>query len=76
MANEHQPLLLKNIIIEKVHVIRDIKVMLDKDLAEMYGVEAKVLNQPVKRKQQCFPNDFMFRLTAIEWTSFKSQIVT
>ena len=50
----------ENIIIDKVHVIRGTKVMLDKDLAEMYGVEVKVLNQSVKRKQQRFPNDFMF----------------
>lgn len=66
----------ENIIIDKVHVIRGTKVMLDKDLAEMYGVEVKVLNQSVKRKQQRFPNDFMFQLTAIEWNSLKSQIVT
>jgi len=66
----------ENIIIEKVHVIRGTKVMLDKDLAEMYGTEVKVLNQAVKRKHQRFPVDFMFQLTDAEWNSLKSQIVT
>ena len=64
------------IIIDKVHIIRGIKVILDKDLAEMYGVEVKVLNQAVKRKLQRFPDDFMFQLNIVEWNSLKSQIVT
>ena len=63
-------------IIEKVFFVRGVKVMLDKDLAEMYGVEVKVLNQAVKRKIQRFPNDFMFQLSDKEWDSLKSQIVT
>jgi hypothetical protein len=57
--------------------IRGEKVMLDSDLAELYGVETRVLNQAVKRNASRFPEDFMFQLTAIE--SFKlnrSQIVT
>jgi ORF6N domain len=66
----------ENIIIEKVHIIRGVKVMLDKDLAEMYGVEVKVLNQAVKRKSHRFPDDFMFQLNSVEWNSLKSQIVT
>ncbi len=64
------------VIIEKVHVVRGVKVMLDKDLAEMYGVEVKVLNQAVKRKMQRFPDDFMFQLTITEWQNLKSQIAT
>ena len=64
------------VIIEKVHVIRGVKVMLDRDLGEMYGVEAKVLNQSVKRKLHRFPPDFMFQLTENEWNSLRSQIVT
>jgi ORF6N domain len=64
------------VIIDKVHIIRGIKVMLDKDLAEMYGVEVKVLNQAVKRKIKRFPADFIFQLNTIEWNSLKSQIVT
>jgi hypothetical protein len=51
------------VIIEKVHVIRGVKVMLDKDLAGMYGVETFRLNEAVKRKISRFPSDFMFQLT-------------
>ena len=47
----------------KIYEIRGVKVMLDFDLAEMYGVETKVLNQSVKRNIRRFPDDFMFQLT-------------
>lgn len=50
--------------------------MLDKDLAEMYGAEVKVLNQAVKRRLHRFPGDFRFQLPIVEWDSLKSQIVT
>ena len=50
--------------------------MLDQDLAEMYGVETKVLNQAVKRNLDRFPEDFMFQLTINEYDCLKSQIVT
>jgi hypothetical protein len=63
-------------IVEKVYFIRGVKVMLDRDLAEMYGVEVKVLNQAVKRKIQRFPDDFMFQLTEEEWDCLRSQFVT
>ena len=56
--------------------IRSEKVMLDSDLAELYGVETKVLNQAVKRNATRFPPDFMFQLTAGEWESLRSQFVT
>lgn len=49
--------------------------MLDFDLAEMYEVETRVLNQSVKRNMKRFPNDFMFRLSKEEWENMKSQIV-
>ncbi|MCX6230725.1 MAG: ORF6N domain-containing protein [Bacteroidetes bacterium] len=51
----------------KIHDIRGLKVMLDYDLAELYEVPTKVLNQAVKRNITRFPEDFMFRLSAIEW---------
>jgi len=63
-------------IVEKIYFLRGQKVMLDRDLAEMYGVEVKVLNQSVKRNVSRFPDDFMFQLTATEWDNLKSQIVT
>ena len=50
----------------KIHEIRGQRVMLDRDLAEMYGVETKVLNQAVKRNIDRFPEDFMFQLTKEE----------
>lgn len=64
------------IIQQKIFEIRGQKVMLDFDLAELYGVETKVLNQAVKRNADRFPVDFMFRLTAKEWKNMRSQIVT
>lgn len=64
-------------IIEKmIYVIRDQKVMLDKDLADLYEVETKVLNQAVKRNISRFPTDFMFQLTNEECDSLRSQFVT
>jgi hypothetical protein len=60
----------------KIHVIRGHKVLLDEDLAAMYGVEVKVLNQAVKRNAARFPEDFMFRLTIDEHRSLRSQVVT
>lgn len=50
--------------------------MMDFDLAELYGVETKVLKQSVKRNQSRFPPDFMFEITEKEWESLRSQIVT
>lgn len=60
----------------KIYEIRNQKVMLDKDLAELYQVEVRVLNQAVKRNIKRFPPDFMFQLTIEEWNNLKSQIVT
>ncbi len=51
------------IIQSKIYEIRGQKVMLDRDLAEMYGVETRALNQAVKRNGERFPEDFMFQLT-------------
>ena len=60
----------------KILTIRGQKVMLDADLAELYGVEIKALNQAVKRNIECFPEDFMLQLTAEEFSALRSQIVT
>ncbi len=59
-----------------IHVIRDQQVMLDSDLAMLYGVETKALNQAVKRNINRFPADFMFQLTKEETSCSRSQIVT
>jgi len=63
-------------IINKIHIIRDQKVMLDFDLAILYEVETKRLNEQVKRNLERFPEDFMFRLTAKEWQMMRSQNAT
>jgi hypothetical protein len=62
-------------IIRKIYIIRGQKVMLDFDLAALYGVETRALNQAVKRNIERFPEDFMFRLTSKEWANMISQIV-
>ena len=64
------------IINQKIYEIRGQKVMLDYDLAELYEVETKVLNQAVKRNVSRFPDRFMVRLTIEEWYLMRSQIVT
>ena len=58
-----------------IYEIRGINVMLDSDLAALYGVELRSLNQAVKRNIGRFPSDFMFQLTAEEWKNLRSQIV-
>ena len=60
----------------KIHTIRGVQVILDSDLAKMYGVETKVLNQAVKRNINRFPEDFMFQLSKNEYENLRSQIVT
>ena len=62
-------------IINKIYIIRDKKVMIDRDLAELYGVDTRVLNQTVKRNLKRFPDDFMFQMTREELENWKSQIV-
>lgn len=59
----------------KIFELRGQKVMLDRDLAQMYGVETRILNQAVKRNISRFPEDFMFQLNDEEWRNLKSQIV-
>ena len=61
---------------ESIYWIRGQKVMLSTDLAELYDVSVKVLNQAVKRNAERFPEDFMFQLTRQELTHSRSQIVT
>ncbi len=69
---EQDIVLIQNKILE----IRGQRVLLDRDLAAMYGVETKVLNQAVKRNIERFPNDFMFQLDNEEFVSLRSQFVT
>jgi len=66
----------EEIIASKIYLLRKQKVMLDKDLAELYGVETRVLVQAVKRNADRFPSDFMFQLEKEEFDHLISQIVT
>jgi hypothetical protein len=61
---------------DKIYFIRNQKVMLDRDLAMLYGIETRVLKQAVKRNISRFPDDFMFELTDVENDSLRSQFVT
>ena len=72
MENSLQPLKIESLIYE----IRGQKVMLDFNLAELYQVETRTLNQAVKRNIERFPEDFMFQLSELEWSLMSSQIVT
>jgi hypothetical protein len=64
------------VIISRIYTIRGMRVMIDRDLAILYQVETKVLNQAVRRNLQRFPHDFMFQLDQTELENWKSQIVT
>jgi phage regulator Rha-like protein len=63
-------------IFHSIYTIRDQRVMLDEDLANLYGVKTKVLNQAIRRNKERFPEDFMFQLTTEEFANLRSQFVT
>lgn len=68
-------LLPDELIINKIILLRDQKVLADRDLAELYDVDTRTLNQAVKRNLKRFPEDFMFQMTKEEFEIWKSQIV-
>jgi hypothetical protein len=70
-----EDLLPTEIIEKRIYVFRGQKVIVDRDLAELYGVKIRTLNQAVRRNIERFPNDFCFQLTREEWESLRSQIV-
>ncbi|MBL7746193.1 MAG: ORF6N domain-containing protein [Chitinophagaceae bacterium] len=70
------PVLPEELVMNKIYFIRGQKVMLDEDLAELYQVDTKRLNEQVKRNGERFPEDFMFRLTPKEFENLKSQFAT
>jgi len=75
-TNKSQAIIPVDVIEKKIYLIRGNKVMIDSDLAELYGVETKVLLQSVKRNIKRFPQDFMFQLTKEEFDILRSQFVT
>lgn len=70
------PLVTVDALSDRIHLVRGQRVMLDSDLAELYGVATKVFNQAIKRNIERFPADFMFQLTEEEGESLRSQIAT
>ena len=64
-----------DILLDRIHFIREQKVMLDRDLAELYGVETRILNQAVRRNIKRFPEDFMFQISEKELEILRSQFV-
>ena len=60
----------------RIFLVRGVQVMLDNELAKIYHVETRALNQAIKRNIERFPNDFMFQLTQSEWENLKSHFVT
>lgn len=73
---KHPSVLSDELVVSRIHTVRGCKVMLDSDLAELYQVETRALNQAVKRNLRRFPEDFMFALTTEEWDDLISQNVT
>ncbi len=70
------PVIPDEIIIDRIYLVRNQKVMIDRDLAILFGIETKVLKQSVKRNIERFPTDFMFEMTKEELVNWRSQIVT
>lgn len=66
----------QEVILNKIYEIRNVKVMMDRDLAELYGVETKYLKRQVKRNIERFPEDFMFELNEQEFKEWRSQFGT
>ena len=76
MTRDDMPVKTPHQLSERIVVVRGLKVILDSDLAELYGVPTKRLNEKVRRHPNRFPLDFMFLLTSEEWEFLRSQIAT
>lgn len=76
MDNQLQSIIPNEAVVDKIYNIREQKVMLDSDLALLYGIDTKRINEQVKRNIDRFPEDFMFQLTEYEFQNLKSQFAT
>ncbi|MEK7720267.1 MAG: ORF6N domain-containing protein [Bacteroidota bacterium] len=76
MSKIDLPVIPDEIIIDRIYFIRNQKIMIDRDLANLYGIETKVLKQSVRRNLDRFPPDFMFEMSKEEFQNWRSQIVT
>ena len=72
---ELEALVIEQKILNRIYVVRSEKIMLDRDLAELFGIETRVLKQAVKRNMKRFPKDFMFEMTATEFRKWKESAV-
>lgn len=73
---ENSIIIVDEVVMNKIYMVRGQKVMLDRDLAELYQIDTKVLKQSVKRNIDRFPDDFMFEMTERELNNWRSQFVT
>jgi hypothetical protein len=76
MEKKNRVIVSDDILMNIIYIIRDQKVMLDRDLAELYGVETKYLKRQVKRNIDRFPEDFMFELSTDEFENLRCQFGT
>ena len=76
MKTQNEIQSVNELVLSKIYIIRSQKVILDRDLAELYGVETKHLKRQVKRNPERFPEDFMFELTKSEFENWRSQFGT
>lgn len=76
MAQKKEPIIPDEVLMSKIYVVRAQKVMIDRDLAELYGVETKRLKEQVRRNIDRFPEDFMFEMTKEELENWRSQFAT
>jgi len=74
--SQKQLLIVDELIMNKIYLVRGQKVMLDRDLAELYGVETKHLKQTVRRNMDRFPKDFMFTMNKTEFESLRTQFAS
>jgi len=75
MKDKNEMMVPEEVIMSKIYLIREVKIMLDRDLAKLYEVETRILNQAVRRNEKRFPEDFMFQMSKEEMDDWKSQIV-
>lgn len=75
-STKQTPAIADELVMNMIHTVRGHKVMLDRDLAELYGVSTKVLKQAVRRNADRFPEDFMFEMSREEFEQWRSQTVT
>lgn len=76
VKNTKTPMIPDELVMNKIYLIREQKVMLDFDLARLYGTESKRLKEAVRRNTERFPEDFMFVLTEQEWAFLRTQIAS